>query len=180
MAKRPPKSVTLHEGKYIRLVQRGRWEFAQRTKVTGIVMVVPITAKNEIILIEQFRPALSKTIIELPAGLAGDIEGTEDEALATSAHRELFEETGYTASRMKQITQGPPSAGLCDEVITIFLATGLKKIGKGEGDGHEDITTHCIKLSRVESWLKKRESATTMIDLKLWAGLYFAKKHIKA
>ncbi len=179
MPKRPPKTVTLHQGGFIKLVRRGRWEFAQRTKTTGIVMIVPITDKGELVMIEQFRPALNKTIIELPAGLAGDIEGTENEALVVAARRELYEETGYTAARMKRITQGPPSAGLSDEVITLFLATGLKKTGEGEGDGHEQITTHRIRLPRVESWLRKRESETTMIDLKIWSGLYFAGKHFK-
>ena len=180
MAKRKPAIETLHEGKYIRLVQKGRWEFAQRTKTCGIVMVIPITAKGELIMIEQFRPALGKTIIELPAGLAGDGEDTENEALTEAAKRELLEETGYVASKMKRLTQGPPSAGLSDEVITFFLATGLKKVGAGEGDGHEQITTHLVPLARAEAWLKRRENATTLIDLKVWAGLYFAQKAVKA
>ncbi len=165
---------TLYEGRFIRLVKQGRWEYAQRTKVCGIVMIVPVTDAGELVMIEQFRAPLGKSVIELPAGLAGDVEGTENEALTIAAQRELLEETGYVAKRIQLITQGPPSAGLSDEMITIFLATGLTKVGAGEGDGHEQITTHVIKLSRVKAWLKKKAASGCLIDLKLWSGLYFA------
>jgi ADP-ribose pyrophosphatase len=176
MAKRKEPIETLHQGKFIRLVKQGRWEFAQRTKTSGIVMIVPVTRDGKLLLIEQFRPPVGKTVIELPAGLAGDAEGMEDEDLAEAAKRELLEETGYAAATMKRVAEGPPSAGMVSEIITIFLAGGLKKVGAGEGDGHEDITTHLVPLSRVESWLKRKADKNTIIDLKLWAGLYFARR----
>ncbi|MEX2215675.1 MAG: NUDIX hydrolase [Phycisphaeraceae bacterium] len=174
---RKSKVETLHQGRFIRLLKQGRWEFADRVKTSGIVMLVPVTRENKLLLIEQFRPPVGKRVIELPAGLAGDIEGSEDEALTVAAKRELEEETGYTASRMKRVAAGPPSAGMVTEIITIYLATGLKKISAGGGDGHEDITVHEVPLSRVCSWLKRKEREGCLIDLKLWAGLYFAERH---
>src|SRR5580704_13589060 len=89
---------TLFEGKHIRMVARGDWEYAERKNVTGIVAIIAVTAEGKLLLVEQYRPPLGKTVIELPAGLAGDIAGQEGEAMVTAARRELLEETGYEAA----------------------------------------------------------------------------------
>jgi len=176
MSKKVPLT-TLATGKYVRLVKQGRWEFAQRTKASGIVMIIPLTDAGELLFIEQPRAAIGKNVIEFPAGLAGDGEGTVRESLATAAKRELLEETGYKARSMRPLTEGPPSAGISDEIITLFLATGLKKVSDATGDGHEQITTHLVPLVSAQAWLKRRaKRKNTMIDLKLWGGLYFAEQ----
>src|SRR5436305_7986631 len=94
------------EGKHIRLVARGKWEFAERKKVSGIVGIVAVTDDRKLILVEQFRAPVNARVIEIPAGLAGDIEGSEDEALEIAAKRELSEETGYEAKTMNRLTEG--------------------------------------------------------------------------
>ncbi|QOV88564.1 NUDIX hydrolase [Humisphaera borealis] len=166
--------TTLFEGKFISVVKTGNWEFVRRRNLSGIVGIVAVTADDKLILIEQFRPPVGKFVIELPAGLAGDIAGSESEDLSVAARRELLEETGYEAKTMKLLGAGAASAGLSDEIITMFLAKGLKKTGTGEGDGHEQITTHEIPLVRVEAWLKKQVKAGKLIDLKVYGGLHFA------
>src|SRR3954470_17618471 len=75
------KLKTLCEGKHIKLVQRGTYEFASRKKTSGIVAIVAVTDDDKLLLIEQFRPPVNKRVIEIPAGLAGDIEGHEREEL---------------------------------------------------------------------------------------------------
>src|SRR5438876_3565217 len=80
---------TIAEGKHIRLVRRGFWEFVTRKQVSGIVGIVAVTEDGKLLLVEQPRPALGKDVIELPAGLAGDAEGYAQEALADTAKREL-------------------------------------------------------------------------------------------
>src|SRR5512142_3214140 len=97
---------TIAEGKYLRFVKRGRWEYVERTQVSGIVGVLAVTDDNKLILVEQYRPPLQNPVIELPAGLAGDTPGTAGEALAIAARRELLEETGYEASGMELLTNG--------------------------------------------------------------------------
>jgi ADP-ribose pyrophosphatase len=124
-------------------------------------------------LIEQFRPPVGKRVIEIPAGLAGDETGHEMEELAAAARRELLEETGYEAKTMKPVGEGPPSAGICDEVIAMFVATGLTKTGDGAGDGSEDITLHEVPVSRVPAFLKRKAREGCLIDLKVYGGLYF-------
>src|SRR5688500_4920446 len=105
----------LGEGRHLRLVRRGRWEHVERLRTSGVVSVVAITADRRLLLTEQFRPPVDRYCLELPAGLAGDVEGQELEELAAAARRELIEETGYDAQSFEWLTVGPSSAGLTDE-----------------------------------------------------------------
>ena len=163
-------------GQYIDLVRRGKWEFAKRKGITGIVGIVAVTDDRKLVLVEQERAPVGRRVIELPAGLAGDDAASAGEDLADAARRELLEETGYEATRLERVAAGAASAGMTDEIITLFLATGLKKMGKGEGDGSEDITVHEVPLGDVEGWLAAREREGRLIDLKVYGGLYFANR----
>ena len=160
------------QGKYLRLLREDGWEYVDRVGVTGIVAMIPITDDSKIVLIEQFRAPVGKRVVEIPAGLVGDQPGSETPTLA--AKRELLEETGYKARRMKKVTEGPPSAGLSTEVVTFYLATGLTKVEDGGGDGSEDIEIHEVPLDDVDNWLKRRAKGR-YIDPKVYTGLYFAK-----
>ena len=161
------------EGKFLRFMRRGHWEYVERRNISGIVGIVAVTSESKLLLVEQFRPPLQKNVIELPAGLAGDITGSEEELLAEAARRELLEETGYAAERFELLTEGAASAGLCDEIIGLFKASGLKKVTDGGGDHSERITVHEIPLSEVHPWLEQRHQSGTVIDLKVYAGLCF-------
>ncbi|PTX96106.1 NUDIX hydrolase [Spartobacteria bacterium LR76] len=171
MSGKTSDSDTPYEGKYLRIKRSNGWEFVQRTKVTGVVAMLAITDENKVLLIEQFRPPLGKTVVEIPAGLAGDI--SEGEPLVEAARRELLEETGYDAAELEQVFEGPSSAGLTDEVITIFLARELKKAGMGVGDGSEKITLHEIPLAEVDRWLKSRQALGHIVDSRVYTALYF-------
>jgi ADP-ribose pyrophosphatase len=164
-----------YDGKFVRMVSRGGWEYASRKNLSGIVGIVGVTDAGELLLIEQYRPPLGKVVIEIPAGLAGDIEGSENEPLAVAARRELLEETGYRARRLKQIATGASSAGITDELITLFLATGLQKVQENHGDSTEQITTRLVPVEKVEAWLKRQVKAGKAVDLKVYAALYWAK-----
>ena len=142
--------------------------------MSGIVGIVAVTDDGNLLLVEQPRPAVGRNVIEIPAGLAGDVAGHETEALAAAAMRELLEETGYEAAKMELLTEGAASAGISDEIITLFRATGLKKVGKGEGDGSEQITLHEIPVQRVVSWLDEQRQLGKLFDLKVYGALYFA------
>ncbi len=167
---------TLYEGKYVRFVDLDGWEFVERHGASGVVIIIAVTDARRLVLVEQFRPAMGKQVIELPAGLAGDIEGQEDEALITAAHRELIEETGYQAEEMVIVAEGPPSAGLATEILTLIEARGLKKIGEGGGDESEDIIVHEVPLDEVVPWLKEQAGKGKAIDVKIYGGLFFASR----
>lgn len=174
-SRRAPGTQTLGEGRFLRLVNAGGWEYAERVNASGVVAVVAVTAEREIILTEQYRPAVKKRVIDMPAGLAGDIPGEETEALATAARRELLEETGYRARRMEFLTSGPPSAGMSSEIVTFFLATGCRRVADGGGDDHEEIEVHVVPLARAAEWLRKRAGKRRCVDPKVYAALYFAE-----
>lgn len=161
--------------KYIRLVSRDGWEFVERKNVTGIVGIVATNERNEMILIEQFRTPVNKRVIEIPAGLAGDVQGGEDEALEIAARRELLEETGYEAETMMRLIDGASSAGITSEVVTLFHATGLRKTGRGGGDASENICVHEIPVDQVHAWVLEQVRQGATIDFKVYAGLYLIK-----
>lgn len=175
MPRKPEKLEIVYDGKFIQMARRGTWEFAHRRKTSGIVGIVAITPKRELILVEQHRPPLDATVIELPAGLAGDIDGQERESLVSAARRELLEETGYRARSLKQVAVGTSSAGICDEIITIFVATGLSKVGDAHGDGSEQITTHLVPLTSLPRWLVNQRRKGKLIDLKVYTALSYAE-----
>jgi ADP-ribose pyrophosphatase len=161
-------------GKYVNLASRDGWEFVERKNISGIVGVLAVTDGNKILLIEQYRPPVNKIVFELPAGLAGDVPGTEGEDLAIAARRELLEETGYEARDMIRLVEGASSAGITDESVTLFRATGIRKTGPGGGDGNERLKLHEVPLPEVLDWLQARCAEGAAVDMKVYAGLCFA------
>ena len=171
-----PENEILHEGKYVRLIDEGGWEYVERIGTSGVVAILAVNDAGKLILVEQYRPAVGRPLVELPAGLAGDVRGQEDEALSLAARRELLEETGYEAAEMELVVAAYPSAGMCREELTLFHARGLKKVGAGGGDASEDIVIHEVPLEDTVAWLEEQQRAGKGIDFKIYTGLYFATR----
>ena len=170
---RPNSDVVIAQTKHVRLVDRDGWSFAQRIGNTGIVCILAKTSDGRLILVEQYRPPVQKTVIELPAGLAGDLAGQADETLRQAAERELLEETGYVARNWRRHVTVVSSAGITDEVVTFFLAEDLQRRSAGGGDASEDIRVHEIPLADIERWLNEATTMGKLIDSRVYAGLYF-------
>lgn len=166
----------LHAGRYLRLVCRNGWEFVERQGIRGIVIVVAVTPGGDLLLVEQHREAVGADVLELPAGLAGDAESPAGEPLEEAARRELVEETGWDAAEMERLTAGPPSAGVSSEIVTFFRARGLSKAGAGGGVEGEAIAVHEVPLGEAEAFLGRREAEGVLVDPKVWAGLWFARR----
>ena len=169
----PNEIRTIAETRFLRLVERGTWSYVQRTNEVRVVAVSAFTPENEIILVEQFRPPVQCNVIELPAGLAGDIAGEQDESLQTAAERELLEETGFVAKSWERIADLSSSAGLTDEVVTLFHAQDLTREHEGGGVDNENIIVHLIPKEDVVSWLKAQQADGKLIDGRVYAGLFF-------
>lgn len=166
----------VYKGRHLSMVDRGGWEYATRNTARSVVGIVAVTETGDVVLVEQHRPPVGQNVIELPAGLSGDVVGKEDEALLEAAKRELLEETGYVADRWSALLTGYSSPGLTDESITLFLAEGLQLKGPGGGDHSENITVHETPLSEVLQWLQRRQASA---DLKLLAGLFAAEETMR-
>lgn len=162
-------------GRFLGIVERAGWEFATRTNASDVAVLVPVTDQGEVVLIEQYRIPVKARVIELPAGLVGD-QGDPDEPVLEAAQRELEEETGYTASRMSLLTQCPSSSGMSDEIVTFFLAEGLRKVGPGGGDDSEEILVHEVPLAEACDWLGARQAEGCMLDPKVYAALLWLER----
>jgi len=111
------------------------WHTYQIVRHPGGAAVLPLHDDNTVTLIRQLRPAIEEFTIEIPAGRLSPGENPID-----CGRRELFEETGLTAAVLSPLGQIFTSPGVFDEVIHLFLATGLSQ-GVSQPDPYEDITT---------------------------------------
>jgi ADP-ribose pyrophosphatase len=165
-----------YRGKFLSIYTAGRWEFAQRVNSTGVTAIVAITPNSEIVLVRQNRPPMQGKVLELPAGLVGDEPGEQDESMEKAAQRELLEETGFRAGKIRQVFTGASSAGLTDESITFFLATELTREGPGGGVAGESIETLVVPLNDVDQFIEESAANGCHIDAKLLTGLYLASR----
>lgn len=166
----------LYQGNYLRLVSQKTWEYVERIHGEGVVVILPLTARKTVIMIDQYRTSVGKRIVEFPAGICSDLESHQEESLENAARRELVEETGYQAKKMTPLTTGPSASGVISSIMTFFLAEGLTKISQGGGDETENIHVHEVPLKKVDAWLGKMEKKGMLVDPKVYAGLYFLEK----
>lgn len=169
----PPNHQEKFRGRKARVLSDNGYDYLDYYDTKGLVIIVPVTENNELILIEQFRIPLQKNVIEFPAGAVGDEAGFENESFEMAARRELLEESGYDCEKLTYLTKGPASPGSITEIATLFLAKPAIKKNSGGGVGDENITTHCIPLDSVPAWLIQKQAENILIDPRIYTGLYF-------
>ena len=161
------KKEVLWDGRFLQMIQHGDWQYTARKGITGTVGIVAITDDRKIVLVQEYRGALETEVIDIPAGLAGDLPDKGDESFESAARRELLEETGYEAETMTFVSMGTTSCGLTNEQMAVFKATGIKKVAPGGGDDFEDIQVHEIPLIKLKAWLKEQAAKGFIIDTKV-------------
>jgi ADP-ribose pyrophosphatase len=152
------------EGRYITAKRRGKWEYVGRARNIGAAVIVAVQ-DGHVLLVEQYRMPLQARCLELPAGLVGD--ETEGEDVATSAGRELIEETGWRADRIEIVGKFASSPGMVSETFTLVRAHGLTKVGQGGGIDGEDIIVHRIAMFDVAAFVESKRREGVVIDVKL-------------
>jgi len=166
---------TVYEGKYLRMVVRGQWEYVERTHAQGMaVIIIAATPDDRVLFVEQYRVPVQARTIEMPAGLVGDDHASD--TLEEAARRELIEETGWQAGRVQVLLTGPTSSGMSGERIAFVRATQLTQVGPGGGVGGEDITVHAVPRAEAPAWLMARAREGFEVDMKLWAGLWMVDR----
>jgi ADP-ribose pyrophosphatase len=132
-------------------------------KHPGAALIVPFVSSNSIIMLRQLRPVIGKYIYELPAGTTD-----KGEAPASCAKREIIEETGYSAGRMKKLGCIYPVPGYSTEKITIYRADLLTKSPRRR-EKDEVISTRILTRTAVRRLFKSGR----IIDAKTIAALAF-------
>lgn len=161
----------VYEGKILNLIKEevmtvsGQPAIREMIEHNGGVGLVAITSDNKIIMVKQFRKALERDMLEIPAG---KLEKGEDPLEA--AVRELEEETGYKAENIEFMTRYYPSVGYIRECLYLYLCTGLTK-GEAHPDDDEAIDTYMYTMEELEALI----ASGNLQDGKSMAALYAAK-----
>jgi ADP-ribose pyrophosphatase len=155
-----------HTGKFLEFCVKDGWEYVRRINCKGVAIIVAITPDNQLVLVKQFRKSSGKYIIELPAGLVGDLDSNENEFDA--ANRELIEETGWSAGKMEILGVFPTSTGVSSDTMNIYKATELIKISSGGGVEEENIEVLTIPMSEVKDFLRHEVNKGNLVDTKVW------------
>lgn len=119
----------------------------------GAAAIVPLTDDGKVILVRQYRYAVEKDLIEVPAGTIGRGETPEE-----CAARELEEETGYRSGDMRKITEFFSAPGYSTEKIHVFLA---KRLTKSEMNTDEDEQIRVESMLIAEALAKVRSGEIT-------------------
>ena len=107
----------------------------------GAAAVLPVTEDGRILMVRQYRHALGRFTLEIPAGKLD----SPDEPMIESARRELEEETGYRSDDLELLININTTVAFCDEFIGVFLARDLKKTQQ-HLDLDEDINVEAWEL----------------------------------
>jgi len=122
------RSKRIYKGRLLGLrkdtIELPNKKIAQREIVEhpGAVAVIALTKNKKMVLVKQYRKAVEEALFEVPAGVVH-----RGETGAEAAKRELEEETGYKAGKIKEVLKGYVSPGYSTELIRFFLATELSK-----------------------------------------------------
>jgi ADP-ribose pyrophosphatase len=160
-------SEIIYEGKIVRLrvgdVRLDDGTAARREVVEhpGGVCVVAFTGTS-VLFVQQYRIAIDKELLELPAG---KLEGVED--AEARGRQELIEEAGYAAGEMLSLGHCFPTVGFCSEKIHIYLARDLRHVGQQQ-EADERITVVELSLDEVRQGLRENR----FDDAKTAIGLY--------
>ena len=165
-----PPTELMWEGKFVRALRRGKWEYASRARDIGAVVILA-EHEGKVILVEQPRVPPDCRCIELPAGLVGDHD--PDATVEGTAIKELEEETGFTAERVERLGDFYSSPGMLSEAFTLVRAHGLRKVGEGGGDDSEDIKVHLVPRGDIPNFLEQKRAEGFGMDAKLLLLLNF-------
>ncbi|WP_456278434.1 NUDIX domain-containing protein [Bacillus sp. AK128] len=152
-------SKTLFEGRVIDLVleevllPNGKTSTREIVKHPGAVAVIPITDDGKIVMVRQYRKALERELVEIPAG---KLEKGEKPEL--TARRELEEETGYGCASLTHLISFYTSPGFADEMVHLYVAEGLtQKENKLELDEDEFVEVIALSIEEAKQYIHEQK-----------------------
>lgn len=134
----------------------------------GAVVIIALDNDEHVLLVRQYRHAVGRDILELPAGTLEKNEPPE-----AAARRELKEETGYTAQRWDLLTTFYSSPGILTEQMHVYLARDLLE-GKLEPMEDEDLYLERIPFQQA----LQQAGGGEIVDGKSIVGLLLAERYV--
>ena len=127
----------------------------------GAVAMVPLDEQGNVTLVKQWRAATGRVMLEIPAGTL-----EENEAPESGAPRELREETGYTARRIRHLLDYWPTSAFSDELLRLYVADGLTP-GRESPDHDEFIEAVAVPYKEALDlvWKGRIKDSKTVIAL---------------
>ena len=140
-------------------------------KHPGAALAVPITKDNQVIILMQYRFAVSRYFSEFPAGTL-----EIGETPTNSIQREIQEETGFSANKWDKLGTLVPAPGYADEEIYLFLARDLNKLNcEVKGDLDEDIDVLILDPDELDNLIS---SGDEILDAKTVTAWFRAKQFL--
>ncbi|NES73061.1 MAG: NUDIX hydrolase [Okeania sp. SIO2D1] len=118
-----------------------------------IALVLPITQDQQVIFVRQYRHAVGKILLELPAG---NFDSTQEDSFV-AALREMQEETGYTASKLTKLATIYENPGNDTSTIHVFVAVDAYYLGKQKLDSTEEIEVVLIPIQEIMNKITEGE-----------------------
>ena len=131
----------------------------------GAVAAVALTEDDQILMVRQYRYACDRVVLELPAGKIDKDEKDPEAAMC----RELKEETGYSAGKVRYLGCINPSVAYSEEVIHLYLMTGLTP-GQQSLDEDEALEVELMPFEEVYQMAAQGK----LSDAKTIAGVFMA------
>jgi ADP-ribose pyrophosphatase len=168
-------SEVLYQGKVFRLqrdtvIEPGGVQVERDVIVhPGSVVVLPIFKDGRVLLIRQYRHSVGEFLWELVAG-----RKEPNESPVAAARRELIEETGYRAKRLRKLMRVVPTPGFVNEWMWIFAAEGLAD-GEAHPEEDEQITPKIFTVTQAERMIQRG----TLRDAKSICGILYYLRFLK-
>jgi ADP-ribose pyrophosphatase len=153
----------------VRLGDRGEHE-REVVEHPGAVGILPVLPDGRMVLVRQYRHAVGRSILEVPAGTR-----EPDEPVERTAERELLEETGYRARSIRELARFFVSPGWANEELVLFVATGLTS-GQARPEDDEDLQIQIVAPEEIPQLIRRGEiaDAKTIVSLLGWLGTKLA------
>lgn len=142
------------------------WDILHYKPVGGACIVAPLP-DGRIVMTRQYRPAVERITLELPAGQRDRMADGSMEDPSETARRELWEETGYTCTGARHLLSLQSAVAYCDETTYVFLAEEVSYTGRQHLDGGEEIEVVLMDRPSLEKMIYSGE----IRDVKTLTGL---------